>query len=893
MIGTKLAHYEITSHLGSGGMGDVYQATDTKLGRSVAIKFLPEAFSHDTERVARFQREARVLASLNHSNIAAIHGLEKIDSRHFLVMELVSGETLADRIKRGAIPIEEALPIAKQICEALEAAHEKGIIHRDLKPANVKITPDEKVKVLDFGLAKAFEPEASKANLSQSPTLSIPATNTGVILGTAAYMSPEQARGKVVDKRADIWAFGALLFEMLTGMSAFGDEDVSMTLSKVLQQEPNFDALPPSLPASVSRVLRVCLCKDPKQRMGDIRDVRLAVEGAFETASSAANAAVVTNQPTGWRRAVMVSGLMIVGAVLGAAAIWTAMRPAEPRVIRTTIETSGSMAFSISSLDRNLTVTPDGSRVVYRGGGQILVRSLDQLEPISIPAAGARGLFVSPDGQWIGFFDAAGALKKVAITGGSPVTLLNAPERVGAVGGTWGEDGTIVFAIGGKGLQRIPDAGGEPTLVTNLNRGEVAHVFPEFLPGGHAVLFTTIPLGGANNRINMQIVAVDLRTGTQKILIRGGSAAHYVPSGHLVYAAAGTLRAVVFDLSRLEVIGTAVPVIPQVGTSNAGSADFDVAANGTLVYGLGSGFQGRRTLVWVDRQGRETPLKVPDRAYVYPRLSPDGTRVALSIRDQQDDIWVWDLAREVLTRLTVNPGPDQYPVWTPDGRRLLFSLGTDVFSQAADGTGSAEALTKSPTTAMMPYAVSPDGSRVVLREGAGTYDLVVLLLGNDRRTEPLIHTPFSELNAEISSDGRWLAYESNESGQREIYVRPFPNVSAGRWQVSGGGGTRPLWSRNGRELFYMTTANAEATLMSVPIQPGATWSAGTPTKLFSGRVFFTEIGIGEGRTYDVSPDGRRFLMIKDSGGSDQSAISTGLVVVQNWFSELQKLVPVK
>jgi protein kinase-like protein/WD40 repeat protein len=896
MIGTKLAHYEIGSHIGSGGMGDVYQATDTKLGRSVAIKFLPEAFSHDGERVARFQLEARVLASLNHANIAAIYGIEESDNRRFLVMELVDGATLADRIAQGPIGVEEALAIARQIADALEAAHEQGIIHRDLKPANIKVRPDGTVKVLDFGLAKAMEPAAgAAAGVSQSPTITSPAmTQAGVILGTAAYMSPEQAKGRPADKRSDVWAFAAVLYEMFTGKRAFPGEDVSDTLVAVLRDDPDWSALPPNTPVRIRQTLRVCLQRNPKQRAQDIGDVRLALEGAFETTVAAVSTAAVAGQSPAWRRAAMLVGSLMIGGVVAGAAIWIATRPAAPRVIRTTIETTGPTALSIMGFDRDLAVTPDGSRVVYRGAGQLLVRSLDQLEPTSNPLGNARGLFVSPDGQWIGFFDGGTSLKKVAMSGGPPVTLLNAPELIGPRGATWGENDTIIFATNGKGLQQIPAAGGDATVLTKLNpaAGEAGHVFPEFLPGAHAVLFTTVAAGGNLN--NAQVAVLDLRNGMHKIIIRGGSNAHYVPSGHLVYAAAGTLRAVAFDLDRLEVIGAAVPVVPQVVASIYGSADFDVASNGTLVYVPGnSGFLSRRTLAWVDRQGRETPLKVPDRTYVYPRLSPDGTRVALSVRDQQDDIWVWDLTRETLTRMTFDPGADQYPAWTPDSKRLVFGSGTDVFSLAADGTGSPEPLTKSAPSPLYPYAVSPDGSRMVVREGVGSYDLDVLLLDNDRRIEPLIRTPFTELNAEISPDGRWLAYESNESGQRQIYVRPFPNISTGRWQVTGGGGTRPLWAKNGRELFYMTTDGPEATLMSVPIQPASTWSAGTPTKLFSGRFFFTETGVGEGRTYDVSPDGRRFLMIKEAGSANQPPASTSLVVVQNWFEELKRLVPTR
>jgi len=914
--GTRIGAYEVLAKIGEGGMGIVYRARDMKLQREVALKVLPEAVALDPDRVARLRREAQVLASLNHPNIASIHGFEDSGDVHALVLELVDGPTLADRIAEGPIPLDEALPIARQIAEALEAAHEQGIIHRDLKPANIKLRPDGTVKVLDFGLAKALEPagttQQAAGHASLSPTITSPAmvTGIGVLLGTAAYMSPEQAKGRQADKRSDIWAFGAVLYEMLSGKRAFAGDDVSDTLIAVLRDDPDWSALPVKTPPRIRQVIRVCLQRNPKQRAQAIGDVRLALEGAFE--SSAPQAAASDAVPQ-WRRiAALVTGAALSAVAVGAAT-WYVTRPAAPRVTRTTITTDAASALFISGNSRDAAVTPDGSRVVYRGNGQILVRALDQLDPITlVRGVNAQNLFTSPDGQWVGFFE-NGALKKIAITGGPPVTV-SPSDGTGARGATWSDDGTIIFATSSNatGLQRVSAAGGAPTVLTKPNRdkGEGDHMWPEFLPGDRAGLFTITPVGGivdnsqgtavagAGVADSSQIAVLDLRSGTQKVLVRAGSDAHYVPSGHLVYSVGGMLRAVGFDLDRLEVKGAAVPVVSELVSTGTGAADFDIAANGTLVYlpGRLPASQGRRTLVWVDRQGREMPLKIPERAYIYPRLSPDGTRVALSIYDQQVDIWVWDLARETLTRMTFNPGADVYPAWMPDSRQLLFGsspgfegVNINVFRQAADGTGSTEQLTKS-TNSLVPYSVSPDGSRVVLREGNGKYDLAVLLLGKDGRTEPLIRTAFTELNAEISPDGRWLAYESNESGQREVYVRPFPNVADGRWQVSNGGGTRPLWARSGQELFYLTISGEDATLMSVPVERSAAWSAGTPTKLLSGRFFFVNQGVGEGRTYDVSPDGQRFLMIKESR-ADAVAAPQNLIFVEHFDEELKRLVP--
>jgi serine/threonine-protein kinase len=900
--GTRIGPYEITGTLGAGGMGEVYRARDTRLKREVALKVLPDTFASDSDRLARFQREAELLASLNHPHIAAIHGLEESNGIRALVMELVEGPTLADRIEQGSIPVDEALPIAKQIAEALEAAHEQDIIHRDLKPANVKVRPDGTVKVLDFGLAKALDPGAASppsANLTNSPTITSPAmmTGVGVLLGTAAYMSPEQARGKAVDKRTDVWAFGCVLYEMLTGKRAFGSEDLSNTLAAVLRDEPDWRLLPADTPAAVRRLLRRCLRKDVKERLHDISDARIEIDEALAAQIDEPGQITRMMLPSAWRRvATHASTALVASAVVGAV-VWLALRPVIPplRVLRFTITPPSVAALTISGSGRDLAITPDGTRVVYVGanGSALFVRALDQLDATRLTGLGApRGPFLSPDGQWIGFVDGL-VLKKVALSGGPAVVL----GRIGsgARGASWGSDNTIVLATSdpATGLQQIPAEGGAPTVLTrpNLAGGEADHLWPEFLPDGEAVLFTiTTTTGGLDAA---SVAVLDLRTGTHTILIRAGRHAHYVRSGHLVYAVAGTLRAVPFDLTNRAVIGPPVPVVPEVVMSAYGAADAVVADDGTLVYVPGTGAAAERTLVWVDRQGREEPLMAPVRAYQYPRLSPDGRRVALDVRDQELDIWTWDFIREMPARLTFDPGQDYFPVWTPDGRRLVFSSSRagvrNLFWQAADGTGTIERLSESPN-AQDPSAMSPDATRLVFKEQSPKtgWDLMVLTLDKQRHVEPLVRTTFDEVNAEISPDGRWLAYQSNESGQNEVYVRPFPDVNGGRWQISTGGGRQPVWARSGEELFYLAPSG---TLIVVRIGRATSFTPGVVTKLFEGRRYHVTSGGALGRHYDVSLDGRRFLMIKPEGGSDQTAASPIFIVVQNWAEELKRLVP--
>jgi serine/threonine-protein kinase len=891
-IGREIGNYQFVSLVGAGGMGEVYRARDTKLKREVAIKVIPDEFSRDPERISRFQREAELLASLNHPNIAAIYDHQELNGSRFLILEMVPGETLADRIRRGPIPVEEALKIALQITEALEAAHERNVIHRDLKPANIKVTAEGTVKVLDFGLAKALADERAAEDTART-TLSM--TEPGVILGTVAYMSPEQATGKPVDRRADIWAFGAVLYELLTGKPAFQGGDATEILTAVMTREPAHDALPAKTSAAIRNLLRRCLEKNLKRRLQHIGEARVLIEddlAGVVSATAPGSSAAIAPRPPLWRRMAILSGAWLVGVAMAGGAVWFAVRStAPPRVSRLLITPPSAAA---PSLDRaSLALTPDGTRVVYLGANNtaLFVRSLDQLNATSLTGLGGPyGAFVSPDGQWIGFFDGVISMKKVAITGG-PVGKIGRPGGT-AQGASWGRDGTIIFAtnLPTTGLLRIADAGGEPTVLTRPNRegGEADHLWPEILPGGQAVLFTITATSGGIDQA--QVAVLDLRTRTQTVLIRGGSRARYVSSGHLVYAAAGKLHAVAFDLARLAVIGTPVTVEPEVPTD----AGWAVAADGTLVYlsgGVSAKAANERSLVWVDRRGHETPIAgAPPRNYAFPRISPDGTRLALYIPDREIDIWLWDLGRAnaTLARATFDPTVDIFPVWSPDGRQLLFGSSradaVNLFAQAADG-GDVRQLTTSPNI-QHATSVTPDGTRLVFTEIVPKtgQDIMQLRLDSRHAVTTLVQTSSDERNGEVSPDGRWLAYEADDSGRFNIYVRPFADVSSGRqWQVSTDGGIQPLWARNSQELFYLSAG----ALMRVGVEPGPTWTATGPTKLFEGR--YGAAANQSGRTYDIALDGKRFLMIKP--GEDPTAVPASLVVVQNWREELKRLVP--
>ena len=660
--GSQFGSYTIVVPLGAGGMGEVYRARDTRLGRDVAIKALPQQFLADSDRVARFEREAQLLAALNHPNIATIYGLEESNGSHVLVLEFVEGESLAARIARGRIGLAESLGILRQIIDALESAHEKGIIHRDLKPANVMLTAEDRVKVLDFGLGKVLEPESLHAAGSQSPTKTLGATAPGVVLGTAAYMSPEQAKGRAADKRSDIWACGCVLYEMLAGKRAFSGDDASDTIAAVLRGEADWSALPSETPPNVRTLLKRCLEKDRKARVGDLSTVRYVLDEAGTSI-----AAAVTPSTVAKRSNIHIASAVTVGAAVATAITLGVMRsPPRPVVqpMRFTIS-SAADPINIAGPHPDIAIMPDGSHVVYRTGSTTArtfwVRRLDQIEAVplrGLPTVLVSSPSISPDGRWLAFV-AGTTLMKVALTGGPPVTVT--PPAANIRGIAWGPDNTIIFGTTDtrSGLLSVPSGGGDVKELTkpDSQRGEVDHLFPSVLPGGRAVLFTVTAREALDNA---QIAVLDLASGAQKRLIRGGTQAMYVESGHLVYAAGDSLMAVRFDLARLEVLSDPQPVAKQIVTKASGAANFSVSRNGTLVYipGVAADAAVKRSLVWVTRQGTEELVKgVPPRAFLSVRLSPDGTRIAVDIRDHEGgvDIWVWDLAQETLTPLTLDP----------------------------------------------------------------------------------------------------------------------------------------------------------------------------------------------------------------------------------------------
>jgi eukaryotic-like serine/threonine-protein kinase len=878
LVGKQFGSYQVLSLIGTGGMGEVYEARDTKLQRNVALKVLPSAFVHDPERLERFQREARMLAALNHPNIATIYGLEHSDDVHYLLMELVPGETLAERISKGAFPVEKALKVAREIAEGLEAAHERGIVHRDLKPANVKVTPEGRVMVLDFGLAKVFALDGG-LDLSNAPTLTAMGTEDGRILGTPGYMSPEQARGKPVDKRTDIWAFGCVLYELLTGKPTFCGETVSDTIAAVLEREPDWQTLLSSTPAKIRDLLRRCLQKDSQQRLRDIGDARIEIEEAL--AAPAVAEPTATTKSIRWRGALPWGVAFLLLAAVTSIAIWN-RKSSSPinsgLVSRIAITLPPDQPLAGLEIGSALALSPDGTHLVYAAhqGGlqQLYLRPLAGLEAKPIPGTeGGVQPFFSPDGQWLGFF-ADGKLKKVLVSGGEAPSLCDAGDPRGA---SWASRGTIIFApTRDSALKQVSDAGGTPQPLTRFEEREDSHRWPAFLPGGDAVLFAAFRAGGNWN--NAQISVQSVGTGERRDLVQGGTNPRYAPSGHLVYAQGGNLMAVPFDAQKLTVTGTAVPMVEGVLQSTfSGAAQYSFSDTGSLVYVPGS-VQAQRRLLWVSRGGAEEPVAAPARAFRGPRLSPDGREVAVAIEGQETEVWLYDLSRETLTRLTSQGGTEYDPVWTPDGKRVVFHSTTGVvglFWQLADGSGGLERL----NGGGLPYSWSPDGQLLAFNDGNANIE--VLRLG-DRKVLHFSETRFKEGAAQFSPDGRWLAYVSDESGRYEIYVQPYPGPG-GKWQISTEGGTEPLWNPNGRELFYRSGDR----MMAVEITTQPRFSAGKPKVLFAGQ-FQPSPSPVPNANYDVSPDGQRFLMLK-LGGQDQAP--TQINVVLNWFEELRQKVP--
>ena len=893
--GTRLGPYEILSPLGVGGMGEVYRAKDTKLGREVAIKVLPQSLSADPERLARFEREARVLASLNHPHIASIYGMEESTSVKALVLELVEGLTLQDRIESGPIPVDEALAIGKQIAEALEIAHEKGIVHRDLKPANVKLDRDGQVKVLDFGLAKALDPLASTSSpdISHSPTMSL-GTQSGMILGTAAYMSPEQARGKPVEKRADIWAFGAVLYETLTGKRLFAGETVSDTLAAVLRHEISFDALPPATPTSVRALLMRCLDRDPKNRLRDIGEARIALDGAGHPTAdqTAAPAPSMSPAPARFGRPASI-GAVALALVLGLAAGWLLRRPAPAAPgagARWALAIPDGL--TLSSEQGQLAISDDGrlqAAVIVDSArtSHILVRSVDQVEARVLPdTEGANFPFFSPDGKWIGFFRNQSILK-IPSSGGPPIELAATATVTAARGGTWSRDGFIYFAPNvAVGLSRVSQNGGAVTAVTKLDfaRDERTHRWPQALPDGSAVLFTCDTAASPEYYDDARIEAVRPSTGERRVILEGSSQARYGSGGRIVFARGGSLYSVAFDPHALATRGTPEVVVQGVATDvSSGAVQFALSSNGAAIWEPGGASVQYRPS-WIDPKGVETPIPIPPDPYNEAALSPDGKHVALTGgKGGTSDLWVADIERGTQTRLTVG-NVIANPVWTPDGARIAYVIRVHgqedrqwrLAWRPADGSRDAETLLESERQ-ISPSDFTPDGRKLlysVLQNGKlgsptgenSGADIYTLSLTGERRSELLLHDSFGKRDAVVSPDGRWLAYISNEGGENSIFVRPFPSGD-GRWQISSGLAFEPRWGRDQKEIFFRSVS----TLYRVPIDTRSGFSAGKPEPIID-RV--TTAGVVH--SYSQGPDGRIFTPRSPEGRGASRTIDLDL-----------------
>jgi serine/threonine protein kinase/Tol biopolymer transport system component len=899
--GTRLGVYDITAQIGEGGMGQVYRATDTKLKRQVAIKILPPSLAADADRLARFQREAEMLASLNHPHIAAIYGLEESAAATALVMELIEGDDLSQRIARGAIPLDEALPIAKQIADALEAAHEQGIIHRDLKPANIKVRDDGTVKVLDFGLAKALDPaggagragEAGRVGLSMSPTITSPAqmTGSGVILGTAAYMAPEQARGKPVDKRADIWAFGCVLFEMLAGRRAFPADDITDAIVGIVSKEPDWSALPDTVPAVVLTYLKRCLQKDVRQRVRDIGDVRLALEGAFEPAVVSAVDARESRAPQRtWLSWSLAAAAVVVIVALTVPALRHLRETSAPGLPETradivTPETDEPTSFALS---------PDGRQIVFvasvNGVSRLWLRPLSgtQAQPLA-GTDGARAPFWSPDGRAIAFF-ASATLKRLDLGSDTPRVL--APVIIGQ-GGTWNTDGVILFAPSLlTPVMRVSASGGPAQPVTILASGETGHLAPTFLPDGRRFLYLVFGLADTSG---IYLGAIDNPRAPTRLTAADSRAAYLAADapdgGWLLWSRGGALLAQRLDIDRAMLTGTPLTLGDRINTVST-------ASSGLIAYRAMAA--PRRQLTWVDRDGvaRGTVGEIENAGLgPSPRVSPDGRRIAVTrLMQGNDDVWILEGGRS--SRLTFDPASDASGVWSPDGSRMAFySTRTGVFGtfqKLTSGVGAEEQLIQSNELAIA-TSWSPDGRFLLYfqRNLESLTDLWVWPVtktaaeeANSRTPAPFVKTPASDVFGMFSPDGRWVAYQSNQSGRNEIYVRPFAwplsaTASTGtQWQVSTDGGIRPTWSRDGKELYFLDPAGrmmaAKMTIKGAAMEPGA------PVALFASGISGGGLERQQLTQYDVAPDGR-FIISRDIGSA-----AAPITLLMNWKPEGKK-----
>jgi Tol biopolymer transport system component len=886
-VGSRIGPYEVTAAIGAGGMGEVWRATDTTLGREVAIKVLPDTFTSDPERLARLEREARTLASLNHPNVAAIYGIERTNGTPALIMELVEGATLAERIARGPLPLEDAVSIARHVVQALEAAHGQGIVHRDLKPANVMVRPDGIVKVLDFGLARGFESaHASSPGWVERPTLTSVGTGRGVVLGTVAYMSPEQASGRPVDGRADIWAFGVLLFEMVSGRRPFEGDGITEVLSAVLRSEPNWEALP-DVPARIRLLIRACLQKDLRQRLAHAQDVRLALEGAFETTPAVPG-------PRPKSRILLPMAVVAVVAAMAAGLLTAALRrpaPERGRIVRFSHVLPTGLGFRYS--DRNvLAVSPDGQRYVFHTPRGLYLRSMDEGEARLLPGTDEplESPFFSPDGQSVGYFQ-AGRLKRLAMAGGSPVVIAPAGRLWGA---TWAADGSIFFAQR-EGILRVPASGGTPVLVVPASEGEQLDG-PQLLPDGDSLLFSVARhavFTQANPWDAAEVVVQSLSSGARRVLLSNGSDARYVRSGHLVYAVEDALHGVRFDANALEVRGGPVSLVVGVGRAlSTASANYEVSDEGTLFHVLGTGAATRSPLVWVDREGRTDAVPViRPQLFRTPRLSHDDQRVLLSA---DGDVRVYDLATGRETRLT-SGRQSGFPAWHANGSVAYTSSGsqreghTDAWLLPPNSDGGAARLTLLDGQVDVD-SWSPDGRTLAVHHHKPDGDTDVIMIafedGKSSEPQPFAVGPSDEMAAVFSPDGRYVAHLSNETGRTEVVIRPFRG-SGPKITVSSGGAGDLAWARNG-ELFYRRPS--DSTMVAVRVSTTPALMVGRSQELF--RTAGLLYGVSAAR-YAVSSDGKRFLMSASELRVDQggSAPRPAVQVVLNWRQELQRLVP--
>ena len=922
--GTRLGTYEITGKLGAGGMGEVYRATDTRLARDVAIKTLPASLADDKDRLARFEREARLLASLNHAHIAAVHSLDETDGTLYIVMELIEGESLEQRLKSGAIPLDDALQFGLQIASALEAAHEKGVVHRDLKPANIMITPAGVIKVLDFGLAKAFTGDGTQKSAVHSPALSVAMTQQGLVLGTAGYMSPEQASGQATDQRADVWAFGVVMYEMLTGQPVFSGESVPHILADVLKTTPDWTRLP-SLHPRLELMLQRCLTKRPRDRYAGIADARVDIERALaDPAGAEAKRGDGAVAPDASRLLKWpVAAAFVIGLIIAGGAVRYATR-AEPSPIAQ-FDITPEADFAISLNSPSIAIAPDGQSMVWLedpvtggiGGLRLLRRPFDQLVSTvlvelspSVGAAGIIGLFspfFSPDGTQVAYYEIAGGvsvLKRVSIQGGATSTITELPGNLR--GASWGDDGMIVFAtadVSTAGLWRVRATGGEPEQLTTADPGAM-HWWPEVLPGSEAVLFTIIT-GTEEER--SQIAALSLGTGEQHVLMTGGSTPRYALTGHLLYGRDGTLFAVPFDARAQEVRGAAIPVRERVATKGAeGATEAVISANGTLLYVDGERADTTsRSLLWVDSDGRETPLPTLPRLYDQVVLSPNERQAAVRV-ENDPSVWIADLERGTLQRLAEGETPLETFVlfFSQDGRRIAYSsryeVGrTEIVWRAIDGSGDREVLATfgvgTPLSNVRAAALTPDGSQMLVTGVSASnnpalalgFDVGVADIGAPESYRALISSPSLEYGARASPDGRWIAFGSNESGTLEVYVERFPD-GRGRQPVTISGGVLPHWSADGKYLIFFDAQGAQR-MMRLPVagfdDASGSLSFGSPEELFPWRYYFQ---VDVRSQYDVTADGERFLVIGQTTGTVESG---RMILVQNWSEELKRLVP--